>query len=39
MTENWRVKMARFFAGTDLPPFGPFPFAAAAGFAASIRVT
>ena len=43
MTENCRVKIARFFAGTDLPALGPgrlgAPSAAFAALAASIRVT
>ena len=45
MTENWRVKMARFLAGTDLPGLGAPGFASAlasalaAALAGSIRVT
>src|SRR3954454_23406335 len=42
MTEDYRVKMARLFAGTALPPLGPAGLAALATFAAlaaSIRVT
>ena len=45
MTENWRVKIARFLAGTDLPGLGAPGLTslasalAAAAFAGSIRVT
>ncbi len=38
MTENWRVKMARFFAGTFLLARGTFSAAAALAFMGEIRV-
>ncbi len=39
MTENWRVKIARFLAGTETPPFlAAFGLASAFALTASILV-